>query len=303
MVKLCALLVAFGSLSIVAKAFTPDDVLFVENFDGPEDVFESGKWVKSLDPKYAEQTILVKAPTKTTPGYENDRGVQLTQEMKHYGFASKFSKPLEFTGNDVVIQYELKTEELLACGGAYIKLLRDAEQMNLEDLNNESPYSIMFGPDKCGTDSKVHFIVHHQNPITKVWSEHQFNGELKPKLDKLYHLYTLTIRNDSSFNIALDTKPVVHGSLLTDLLPPINPSAEIDDPTDLKPADWVDEELISDPSAVKPDDWDESQPRKIPDANKVRFIFYCDILRLCPIYSRGMIWNHPLCCYGYWFTL
>ncbi len=42
---------------------------------------------------------------------------------------------------------------------------------------------------------------------------------------------------------------------------------EIDDPSDEKPADWVDEAQIKDPEAVKPDDWDESQPATIPDPN------------------------------------
>jgi hypothetical protein len=38
-----------------------------------------------------------------------------------------------------------------------------------------------------------------------------------------------------------------------DLTPPINPPKEIDDPTDSKPADWVDEATIDDPDAKKPD--------------------------------------------------
>jgi hypothetical protein len=32
------------------------------------------------------------------------------------------------------------------------------------------------------------------------------------------------------------------GSLFEDFQPPFNPPAEIDDPEDFKPADWVDEE-------------------------------------------------------------
>ena len=29
----------------------------------------------------------------------------------------------------------------------------------------------MFGPDKCGSDSKLHFIFRHTNPLTKVVEE------------------------------------------------------------------------------------------------------------------------------------
>lgn len=45
------------------------------------------------------------------------------------------------------------------------------------------------------------------------------------------------------------------GSLLDTMEPPVNPPKEIDDPTDLKPDDWVDEAKIDDPEASKPDDW------------------------------------------------
>jgi calnexin len=51
--------------------------------------------------------------------------------------------------------------------------------------------------------------------------------------------------------------------------PPINPPETIDDPTDLKPEDWVDDKEIPDPESKKPDDWDESAPLMIydPDDN------------------------------------
>ena len=39
--------------------------------------------------------------------------------MKHYAFSSKFPTPFETKGKDVVVQYELKLEEGLTCGGNY----------------------------------------------------------------------------------------------------------------------------------------------------------------------------------------
>lgn len=78
------------------------------------------------------------------------------------------------------------------CGGAYLKLLssgkdttdlfkvRNRKQMQfsfnltikfsfcfprlLFQFNDKTPYSIMFGPDKCGNDIKLHFIFRHKNP-------------------------------------------------------------------------------------------------------------------------------------------
>ena len=41
----------------------------------------------------------------------------LSQEMRHYAFSSKFPVPFESKGKDVVVQYELRLEEGLTCGG------------------------------------------------------------------------------------------------------------------------------------------------------------------------------------------
>jgi calnexin len=45
----------------------------------------------------------------------------------------------------------------------------------------------------------------------------------------------------------IDRAEVSSGSLLNDLNPPINPSKEIVDPNDQKPANWDDREKIPDP--------------------------------------------------------
>lgn len=60
------------------------------------------------------------------------------------------------------------------------------------------------------------------------------------------------------------------GSLLEDFTPSVNPPAEIDDPEDTKPEDWVDEQKIADPEATKPEDWDEDAPYEIADEDAVK---------------------------------
>lgn len=51
------------------------------------------------------------------------------------------------------------------CGGSYIKLLSaGADTTDLKTFNDKTPYTIMFGPDKCGNDIKLHFIFRHVNP-------------------------------------------------------------------------------------------------------------------------------------------
>ena len=41
------------------------------------------------------------------------------------------------------------------CGGAYLKLLSDSPDLNPAGFRDQTPYTIMFGPDKCGNDNKV----------------------------------------------------------------------------------------------------------------------------------------------------
>ena len=153
----------------------------------------------------------------------------------------------------------------MTCGGAYIKLPRAGEASEISKLDSDTPYTIMFGPDRCGSNNKVHFIIQYQNPVNLEWEEKHLNETIPIRSDKKTHLYSLVIHKDSRFEIFIDSVSVKKGSLLTHMAPAINPPAEIDDPTDTKPVDWVDEAQIVDASAVKPDDWDETQPRQIPD--------------------------------------
>lgn len=53
----------------------------------------------------------------------------------------------------------------------------------------------------------------------------------------------------------IDQVVVSKGSLLEDVVPPVNPPKEINDPNDRKPDDWDERPKIPDPNAVKPDDW------------------------------------------------
>ncbi|KAH0795296.1 Calreticulin family protein [Histomonas meleagridis] len=81
--------------------------------------------------------------------------------------------------------------------------------------------------------------------------------------------YTLIIRPNNKFIIFVDGSPLRFGSLLKDFYPPVNPPREIDDPTDTKPIDWVDDEYVIDETVKKPSDWDETQPEFIPDPEKL----------------------------------
>ena len=250
----------------VAESFDDSKLFFLETFD-KGDIFENGKWFKSKDDKYVDQPVLLKATNKPLKGFENDKGITLSQDMKFYGVATTFPEPLITEGKDFVVQYELKLEENLGCGGAYIKLPRMSDIFESGNINNETPYTVMFGPDKCGSNNKVHFILQHRNPISDTWQEKHFNETPPIRSDNNHHLYTLHVKKDNTFEVFIDMKSIRSGSLLTHMNPPVNPPREIDDPDDLKPVDWVDVAEISDPEARKPDDWDEDAPRMIVNEN------------------------------------
>jgi calnexin len=75
----------------------------------------------------------------------------------------------------------------------------------------------MFGPDKCGTQSKVHFIIKLKNPKNETVSEHHAP---QPKnipefADRKSHLFTLKLRKDNSYEVQLDMNILYSGNLKT----------------------------------------------------------------------------------------
>eukprot|EP00818_Percolomonas_sp_WS_P000948 CAMPEP_0117439348 /NCGR_PEP_ID=MMETSP0759-20121206/2519_1 /TAXON_ID=63605 /ORGANISM="Percolomonas cosmopolitus, Strain WS" /LENGTH=556 /DNA_ID=CAMNT_0005231061 /DNA_START=35 /DNA_END=1705 /DNA_ORIENTATION=- len=232
-----------------------------------EESISSGDYNVSENDKYKGKWQVSEA---TSLKVDNRKMLLIPQKALHYGIIRKFPEALVVQDKDLVVQYEVKYDAPLSCAGSYVKLLHNDAVKAMKDSNefdDSTPYVIMFGPDKCGMNDKVHFIVRHQNPISKEWQEHHLRNPPATENDQLTHVYSLIVRKDNSFEILIDGESRKKGSLLEDMDPPINPPKMIDDPQDKKPDDWVDEEYIDDLDAVKPDDWDESQPEEIPDPN------------------------------------
>jgi calnexin len=83
--------------------------------------------------------------------------------------------------------------------------------------------------------------VQHKNPITGKYEEKHMKNRPPVLVDHHNHVYTLVIRRDNFFNIMIDGQSVRNGSMLTEFEPPFTPPKLIDDPTDIKPTDWVEE--------------------------------------------------------------
>jgi calnexin len=240
---------------------TPNDkVVFFEHFNTP-----NSDWVASENEKFSG-IFKVRESVGANAVSGGDKGLAVESQARHHGISVPFKNAVNNEGKDFFFQYEVKFENGLECGGAYIKLLtKEFMPKDLANFDNDTPYTIMFGPDKCGNNNKVHFIFRHKNPITGAYEEKHLDNPPHIAGDKLTHLYTLHVTPDNQFSISIDGEMVKEGSLLEDFNPSVNPPKEVDDPNDIKPATWVDEEFIPDPEDKKPDDWDEDAPATIVD--------------------------------------
>ena len=87
-------------------------------------------------------------------------GIQTSQDARFYALSAKFDK-FSNEGKDLVIQFQVKHEQNIDCGGGYVKVFPST--MDQKDMHGESPYNIMFGPDICGPGTKkVHVIFNYK---------------------------------------------------------------------------------------------------------------------------------------------
>lgn len=64
----------------------------------------------------------------------------------------------------------------------------------------------MFGPDACGVDKKMHFIMRHKHPKTGDYEEKhakKATGNLDFYSDKKTHLFRLTVNSDNSWEVSV----------------------------------------------------------------------------------------------------
>jgi len=210
---------------------------------------------------------------------ENDKGLQTSQDARFYAVSRKFT-PFSNKDKPLVLQFSVKHEQNIDCGGGYLKVFDCS--LDQTNMHGESPYLIMFGPDICGPGTKkVHVIFSYKG------KNHLINKEIRCKDDVFTHFYTLIVNPDNTYEVLIDNEKVESGNLEDDwdFLPPKKikdpeakkPSqdewderATIPDPDDKKPENWDQPETIPDPEATRPDDWDdemdgEFEPPMIPN--------------------------------------
>jgi len=188
-----------------------------------------------------------------------DKGLRTSQDAKFYARSAKFDS-FSNAGKDLVVQFSVKHEQKIDCGGGYVKLF--PSDFDPSDMHGESKYFIMFGPDICGySTKKVHVIFNYND------KNHLIEKEIKCKDDEFTHVYTLHVKPSNEYEVFIDGESAQAGSLEDDW--DMLPAKTIKDPEQSKPSDWVDVEEIEDPEDTKPDGWDdEAEYVADPDAEK-----------------------------------
>ncbi|XP_017881883.1 calreticulin [Ceratina calcarata] len=241
-------------LLLLVVTLAAADVYFEEKF--PDDSWEEN-WVYSEHPgKEFGKFVLSHGKFWNEP--ENDKGIQTSQDARFYALSRKF-KPFSNKDKPLVVQFSVKHEQNIDCGGGYVKVFDCS--LDQKDMHGESPYQIMFGPDICGPGiKKVHVIFSYKGKNLLI------NKEIRCKDDIYTHLYTLIVKPDNTYKVLIDNEEVESGELEADwdFLPP----KKIKDPNQSKPQDWDDKPTIPDPDDKKPDDWDKPEHIPDPEASK-----------------------------------
>lgn len=230
------------------------EVFFKEDFseEGWED-----RWVQS---KHKDDYGNFELSAGNIYADEDNKGLRTSQDAKFYARSAKFPKAFSNAGKDLVVQFSVKHDQKIDCGGGYVKVF--PADFEPSELHGDSQYNLMFGPDICGySTKKVHVIFNYDD------KNHLIKKEIKCKDDQLTHVYTLHLMKDNSYEVFIDGESEKKGTLEEDwdMLKP----AEIKDPEASKPEDWVNEKEIDDPEDSKPDGWDD-EPEYVadPDAEK-----------------------------------
>ncbi|KAL3252869.1 hypothetical protein MRX96_054776 [Rhipicephalus microplus] len=205
---LCILLPLVGLIS------ADPTVYFKEEFnDG--DAWKD-RWVESTKGDNLGKFVL--SAGKFYGDAEKSKGLQTSEDARFYGISAKF-EPFSNEDKTLVIQFTVKHEQNIDCGGGYVKLFDCS--LDQTQMHGESPYLIMFGPDICGPGTKkVHAIFNYKGKNHLINKEKIKDPDAKKPEDW-------------------------------------DDRAKIDDPDDKKPEDWDKPEYIPDPDATKPEDWDD----------------------------------------------
>merc|ERR1712127_556214 len=204
-----------GALPLLAGAALADTYFQDDFSDGA--AWES-RWIQS---KHADNYGAFDLSAGKIVADADNMGLRTSQDAKFYARSAKHTE-FSNAGKDIAVQFSVKHDQKIDCGGGYVKL-----------------FPADFEPDICGySTKKVHVIFNNEG------KNHLIKKEIKAKDDQFTHVYTLVIKQDNTYEVLIDGESEKAGSLEEDW--DMLAAKEIKDPEASKPADWVNEKEIDD---------------------------------------------------------
>lgn len=211
-VKILALLL------ICLFSFTEGKIHFREEFaPGWEKRWSGTKW---NIPNQGRFILAKNTETGALP-----HGIQTLDPSRYHEASIQLFTPVHTKASPFIFQYSVNFEQQIDCGGGYIKLLK--EGFNATTFGGDTHFLIMFGPDICGKDSKIQFIL-DKAEVGYIWGK----KHTAPN-DKLNHFYTFALYPNETYEVYLDAKLIQQGIIAKDWNWEV--PKEIPDPNDKKP--------------------------------------------------------------------
>ena len=184
---------------LALSTLTLGKVLYQENFEvGWETRWNQSKWRIEQQGQFLHSKGKWSLP-------ELSYGIQTSTDMKFYELSTVFDEVVNVSSGPIVLQFSVKFEQSTLCGGGYIKLLNP--KFNTESFGGETPALIIFGPDICGNNNRIHIIIDSHG-----------RGELWRKspeapIDKVTHFYTLSLSPDGTYALYVDCVQIERGKI------------------------------------------------------------------------------------------
>lgn len=224
-------------------------------------------------------------------------GIQTSQDARFYALSSRF-EPFSNRDKTLVVQFTVKHEQNIDCGGGYVKLF--PASLNQEDMHGDSEYNIMFGgcfvlffspfrvistpffdslccfyhpgPDICGPGTKkVHVIFNYKGKNVLI------NKDIRCKVG-LRRIWGSCCPSRGVFPAFLSPPFYPQDDEFTHLytlvVRPDNTyevkidNARVESGSLEEDWDFLPPKKIKDPEAKKPDDWDERAKIDDPEDTK-----------------------------------
>jgi calreticulin len=230
-----------------------------------EDTFTGVKEATGLQSQWQlpEEQFLAIGELETSSGTfyadaEESRGMRTTQDSQFYTAFAPFKEPLDTCNKDLVLQFSVKNEHELKCGGTYFKL--SSGDTNLKAYSGDTAFKVLFGPDVCGPTRRVFLMLERDGRVLTM------NRQIEYPNDRFTHFYTLVVNHPSmKYRVMIDGKVVGGGEIVDDFSKWSDEPRLIPDPESKKPEDWDDRVMVDDPEDSKPEDYDLDVPPMIAD--------------------------------------